>query len=485
MSIMLVIHVIQRRLWIVVVTFIVTIIGALAVLLIIPPRYEGTATASIDPSVTDPVSGQPSVGNNIMYLQGNLIALAKSSLVALSVVERLKLDSDPAIQAQYRSSPASGLVDIRKWFADKIADRVDARFTPGANVLSILYKAQTPQEASLFANAFMASFIDAAIAQKVSSAQRTAEWFAPQMKKLRDNLATAREKLSRFQTESNVLAPTTGNSESAQLLAATNDLSKAKEDLVAMEGQYAAPVQTAAASNEAQSVDLQSLNNLRSLLSNVDAEIARLQTEIGPNNPKLLERFATRQSLKKQIEAQNMDFRRKLADRMQTQKDKIATLEKVYNERMKSMIDVQTTREKMDSLKKDVQFEQEELERALKTGNIARLQSQLSFSNIVILDQASPPSSAAFPKKLVVVFMAVCLGLILGILFCLLAEAFDRRVRDGLDLEFVTGTLLLGTIPNIAPGAALTAFSRLKTRLTLMVSREAPSTKDGNAIANL
>ena len=321
MSLTLVLQVLRRRIWIVGLTLLSTLAGALLVLALVPSRYDGVATASIDPSVTDPVSGLATGAQSIMILQGNLMALAKSNQVALAVVKRLNLDSDPASQAAYRSSSASGLVDIQQWLANQLVDHVDPKFTMGSNVLTITYKGPSAQQAALLANAFMSSFIDAAIAQKGAAAQRAAAWLEPQIEKIKQDLADSRERLARFQVETKVLAPTTADSDSEELTAITSGLSQARADLVALQTQLSAPAQTAATSPEAQSVDTLSLASLRSSMSPLDADIAKMQTEVGGNNPRLLEKLAYRRSLERQMSSPRpRTTARNSNDRIATQK---------------------------------------------------------------------------------------------------------------------------------------------------------------------
>ena len=53
------------------------------------------------------------------------------------------------------------------------------------------------------------------------------------------------------------------------------------------------------------------------------------------------------------------------------------------------------------------------------------MQSQLSFSNIAVIDHATPPTSVSFPKALIIWPLAAFLGLGLEIILSLLAEALD------------------------------------------------------------
>lgn len=259
-------------------------------------------------------------------------------------------------------------------------------------------------------------------------------------------MTVAREKLERFQRETNLVSPTTGDSENDQLLAVTNDLSKAKAALLALQSELAGPAQAAAESNEAQSIDLQTLTTLRGSLPALNAEISKLQGEVGPNNPKLVERIATRKSILDQIQTQVADYRKKLVDRVEAQKGRVAFLEHARSDQLKSMIGIQAKRDELASLFREVGFRQDEMERAAKVAAQARLQSQLSFSNIVIIDKATPPTSPAFPKPLLVAVLGVGLGIALGLILALLAEALDRRIRGVSDLEFVASVPVLGIL---------------------------------------
>ena len=110
------------------------------------------------------------------------------------------------------------------------------------------------------------------------------------------------------------------------------------------------------------------------------------------------------------------------------------------------MIDLQAKRDQLASLKSDVTFRQEQLERISKSADSSRMQGQLSLSQISPLDTASPPVTPAFPKTFLIMFAGVGAGLALGVIFALLAEAFDRRVRVVSDLEFAGQATVLGTL---------------------------------------
>ncbi|MCW2283840.1 uncharacterized protein involved in exopolysaccharide biosynthesis [Rhodoblastus acidophilus] len=451
MSLPLFLLVLRKRIALAALLFAGALLGAAATLALAPQRFEATAVASIDPSSADPVSGLGPTPGSLLIVQGNLAALAKSNQIALDVVDRLGLDGDPEIRAAY-----AGLWrkpdNIRQFAAERLLDRLDAKFLPGSNVLSLSMRDRSPENAARLANGVMAAFIEAAIALKGQTAQKAADWFAPQIEKVAIRLAEARARLETFQTEARLLAPGAGDAESDRLLQIGNALSLAKTELVALQSQLATP---GGGPSDAQNPDVQTLIALRTAQATAEADIARLQADAGPNHPKMLERQAARDSLRGQIGQAVDAYRTKLGDRVAAQLVKVAELEKTYAAHVRDMVGVQGQRDRLAQLRAEAQFQQDEYDRLQRAAVQARLQSQLSFSNIAVIDVAAPPSSPIFPKPLPALALACVAGLGVAVLGALIAETLDRRIRRAQDISEAAGAPLLGVSLDFAPPRGL------------------------------
>ena len=103
------------------------------------------------------------------------------------------------------------------------------------------------------------------------------------------------------------------------------------------------------------------------------------------------------------------------------------------------------------------------------------MQSQLSVSNISILDMAVPPLAAAFPKRIVVMLAGIGSGISLGIILALVAEAFDRRIRVVSDLEFAGSVHVLGTLPKSPPARSRRRASKGTRRPRSFLSAGLPA----------
>ena len=447
MSINQILSILWRRLWLVLIGLVATVVGAAVVLAVVPPRYEAKATASIDTARADPVTGDSSAGS-ARGLMGGLMALIESQRIATDVVRRLNLTSDPQLTQQYLASGVSGQLGINEWIAETINKNVDAKSMDGTNVIEIHYRSSSPIQAALVANTFLASFEDAVLDLKVSAAQQTAAWLEPQLEKMRADLEASRDKLTKFQRDTQLLAPGTGgDTDISPLLSTGTDLSGAKAQLLTLQSQLAAIDAGQGASTSL--LDSPVLGSLKSSMASVASDLGRLRTELGSNNPKVQALLATQKSLQEQMNVELATIRRTASMRMKALQDQINTLQGNYSDQYGKMINVQAQRDQLASLQREVMFRQEQLDVASKNAASAKMQGQLSFSNITTLDNATPPTSPSFPKVPLIIALALGAGLGLGVIFALIAEALDRRIRVVNDLKYSTDVPLLGVIAKV------------------------------------
>ncbi len=447
MSVSQILVILFRRAWIVLLALFTTVIVAGGVLLFVPGRYDATASASIDPGNIDPISEMSSGLGAIGLIQGNILSLVTSQRVAVDVVKRLNLTDNPAVQASFRKSPSFGRESIEEWMADGLIRSVDPKFILGTNVLTIKYKSGDPNQAALIANAFLAATIDGSVAMKAAEADQTARWFSPQLDELRKELGEARAALAAFQNKANMVASTPGgDKETSQYMAIASELSSTRAGLTALQSRLTSG--STDLSNDPSDPDLQALSGLKEKLSSAEVEMAAAKGALGPNNPKMLAQQANIATLRKQISDATDRMRVHLKERIATVQTQIASLETAQQQAQKTLIETQAQRDRLGELQHEVEFRAEQLNARERAAEQARLKSKLTFSDMTVLDKASPPVEPAFPKPFVVMPVGIAAGLALGLILALLAEAADRRVRFPVDLEYATPAPFLGSIGN-------------------------------------
>jgi polysaccharide biosynthesis transport protein len=445
MSVSQILLILLRRAWIVVLALLTTTIVAAGVLLFVPGRYDAVATASIDPGNVDPITEMSGI-SYVALMQGNILSLVSSQRVATDVVKRLNLADNPQVQQNFRKSPSFGRESIEEWMAAGLVANVDPKFTMGTNVLAIKYKSGDPNQAALIANAFLAATIDGSVAMKAAEGDQTARWFAPQLDELRKELEDARAALQAFQIKANMVAPTQGGDrETSQYMAISDQLSNARAGLTALRSRLTGGGSTDL-SNDPSDPDLQILSALKERLTTSEADLATAKGALGANNPKMLAQQANLASIRKQIGEATEKMRQHLKERIDLAQTQIAALEAEQEQAQKSLIDVQAQRDRLSQLQHEVEFRAEQLNARERAAEEAKLKSKLTFSDMTVLDKASPPVAPAFPKPFIVLPVGIAAGLALGLILALLAEAADRRVRFPVDLEHSASAPFLGAL---------------------------------------
>jgi uncharacterized protein involved in exopolysaccharide biosynthesis len=444
-SVSQILTILLRRGWIVVLSLLTTTIVAGAVLLFVPGRYDAVATASIDPGNVDPITDATNGAGMIGLMQGNILALVGSQRVATDVVRRLNLSENPQVQENFRKSSSFGRESIDEWMAASLVANVKPEFTMGTNVLAIKYKSGDPNQAALIANAFLAATIDGSVAMKAAEGDQSARWFAPQLDELRKELEDARAALASFQAKTNIVAPSQGGDrETSQYMAISDQLSNARGALTSLRSRLTSG--STDLSNDPQDPDLQILSGLKEKLANEEGNIAASKGVLGTNNPKMVAEQANMASVRRQIGEATEKMRRHLKDRIDLAQTQIDSLEAEQAQAQKSLIQVQAQRDRLSQLQRDVDFRAEQLNAREKAAEDAKLKSKLTFSDMTVLDKASPPVAPAFPKPFVVLPVGIAAGLALGLILALLAEAADRRVRFPVDLEHAASAPFLGAL---------------------------------------
>jgi len=323
-------------------------------LLFVPGRYDAVATASIDPGNVDPISEMSRGLGAIGLIQGNIISLISSQRVAVDVVKRLNLTSNPAVQENFRKSSSFGRESIEEWMAAGLVKNVVPTFLLGTNVLSIKYKSGDPNQAALVANAFLAATIDGSVAMKAAEADQTARWFAPQLDELRKELDDARTALRAFQAKANMVAPTGGggDKETTQYMAVAQELTSARAGLTALQSRLTSG--STDLSNDPSDPDLQILSGLKEKLASAETDVASAKGVLGSNNPKMLAQQANIGSLRKQIADATEKMRGHLKDRIATVQTQIASLEQDQEQAQKALIDIQAQRDHLGQLERDI-----------------------------------------------------------------------------------------------------------------------------------
>lgn len=121
-------------------------------------------------------------------------------------------------------------------------------------------------------------------------------------------------------------------------------------------------------------------------------------------------------------------------------------ISKSIDEREATIHTLKKQREAIDKLERQVKIEQQNYDSTLQGFYQSRLQSQLTQTNISVLNRAVAPSEPSSPNLMLNMVAAAVLGLVLGVVIAILTELLFRRVRTDEDAADILGAPVLASI---------------------------------------
>src|SRR6185312_4230926 len=154
--------------------------------------------------------------------------------------------------------------DFRRWLAAQVAESISTAIT-SSTVLEITFKAANPVEAKVGAETLRESFMAASLATKQRDAAKLASWYNQQAEGLRKLADEAETRKAAYEKETGIVMQ-------------SNDTDMDSGRLAALAGQLAIPSQTTAVTAS---------SSARLQLAQIDAQIAQVAKNLGPNHPEM------------------------------------------------------------------------------------------------------------------------------------------------------------------------------------------------------
>jgi len=204
MSFRLLLDIVKSRLFLIMLTMLVTVGIAGALTFLEPKRYLATTSLVLNLEQESPferTAVPAALSSNYLTTQMDII---RSQKVALRVVEQEALANEEGWQQAYAESGST--LPIASWIANQIMLNIDPEPLQNSRVVNLSYLSLSPVEAARMANAYAKAYMATALELTVEPARRNAAWFDQQLKAQRARLDDARARMSELQSERGVVA---------------------------------------------------------------------------------------------------------------------------------------------------------------------------------------------------------------------------------------------------------------------------------------
>ena len=432
----------------------VTVFTAIVVALVIPKRYDATATILIDArdeQTMAPARMSPRERAGYIFTQMELIASGK---VAHKVVRDLKLASQPGVREEWEKD-TGGVGTIEEWLATNLLEKLKVD-SGASNILIVKYSANDAKKASDIANAFAKAYLDVALELRTEPSREAGQWFDEQVKALRADVTGAQTKLSSYQKEKGVI----GGDERMDV-----EYTRVAELSAELGRQKATTMDAQTRYKQAQDLikDGVSLEAFPEVLANgyiitvksaLQAAEGRLQEQsevLGANHPTYQRTAAEVQGLKECLNAEATKVVTGLGNAVQQSAKRVEELQSSLKDQQDRIMKLREQRVDMAVLSRDLENAQRAYDGALSRAIAVKVDSKVRQTNLAMLTPAVEPLKPAVPKVGLISALSVLIGFLLAAGMVYVLELLDRRVRSRTDLESRLAVPSLGILSRWTP----------------------------------
>ena len=437
--------ILRARWWVVVLIFALTLLGTLAVSLMLPKQYKATASAVID-FKPDPVSAVMFGGMASPAFMATQVDIIQSERVAQRVVRNLKLAENPQVRQQWQDE-TKGVGSIETWLGALFQTNLEVLPSRESSVISVSYRAPDPRFASALANAFVQAYIDTTLDLRVDPARQYSAFFEKRSKEARDALEAAQTRLSSFQKEKGIIASDERlDIENARL----NELSSQLTTLQAISAESTSR-QTQANGNQgerlAEVLNSPLVAGLKGDIARSEARLQELSTRLGDAHPQVQEAKANLAELKSKLGAETRNVTGSVGISNTINRARESEVRGALDAQRQKVLKLKAVRDEGLVIMRDVENAQRSYDAVLQRFTQTNLESQTTQSNVNLLTQAEPPLRPSSPRVGLNTLVGGLVGLFLAIGVVLLLELFDRRLRSADDITGALDLPVIGVLP--------------------------------------
>ena len=440
--------ILRARKWIALAVLLGVVGLTVAVSLLLPKKYTGTASVVID-AKPDPVSALGLPVSATPGFMATQVDILESERVALRVVRDLKLNENPQVRAQWQEdSKGEGTLD--QYLVALLARNLDVKPSRESNVIQVNYKAPDPRFAAGLANAFAQAYVATTLELRVDPARQFSSFFTAQVKDARDALEKAQSRLSSFQQKNGIIANDERfDVENARL----NELSSQLVQIQAVASESSSRKAQAGATGDRMQEVLANplISGLKADLARNEAKLRELNSRLGDNHPQVIELKASNAELRSRLDAETRRVTEGIAVSSTINRQREAQIQRELDAQRAKVLRMKAVRDDGQVMQRDVESAQRTYDGLVQRLNQTSLESQSTQSYVNMLTIAQPPTVPSSPMLLLNTLISVVLGSLLAVATALLLELRDRRVRAPEDAVLALGLPVLGTLPK--PGA--------------------------------
>ncbi len=465
------IRILRRRLGLIVMTVAVVMSIAGAYAFLTTPIYTASTKILIDPRKKHTIgtevvpSGLGTTAGESFALVDSQVKMILSDAVLRPVVRELHLATDPEFGAP-RPGLLSGITGLFASSAnDAAADNPEERALVALTkhlkverddqtyVIEIDASSENAAKAARIAQAVAESYMADQSRDKVDTTQQVSSRMDGQLATLRDRLQKAETKVETFRAAHNLQEAEGELIDTRQLKGLNDQLTAAKADLAKNEAKVQQVERILKSGVEPEmigdAIASETVTRLREQYAIASRREAILSATLLPSHPQMQQAHSEVERLRGLIRAEVQRISKAIHLDYDLSKRRLAAAEAALAASRHDANINDSARIKLRELTREA-----ETTRAVYESFLSRVKEMNEAETIYtadarIISPAAIPNNPSWPKKRLILALALVFGCGLGGSLALAAEHLDRRIHSGAELRATTGLKSLASIPRL------------------------------------
>ena len=408
-----------------------------------------TASASVVLNLKSPelVSGISMPGGLASTYIATQIDIMQSERVMLGAVKTLNLESIPEWQQKWRSR-ADSSKSFAQWAAQSFSKKLSVKPGTESSVLTVSFTSPDAAFAATVANAIVKTYIATSLDMRLEPARMYSQYFEEQAARLRGSLEQAQAKLLAYKKANNlVVTDQKVNIEVDRLKDLNAKLTVLQES--ASESAKRSSQGNAAPDRMREVLDDKVVAALTEELSRQEAQLSELTERLGDANPRVIELRSRIASLSRRRDSAIQRALGGVRGTARVTQAQVRELQQALAAQQAVVMGLEAGRANAGLLEREIESTQRAYDAVLAKASQADLQSGDTQSEVSVLQVASTPSDERVQRWLKFLGVGILLGVVVAVLFVLLREQLDRRVRTVSDITNLLQQHLLVSVPSM------------------------------------
>lgn len=462
-----------RRQW----PIILACVGASLALVIVylamaQPMYTANARIMMDTRQTQVLDKDSNASSALIdtgYVDSQVEIINSDDLI-LSVVRRLKLTEDPEFNGSNRgllsviigkmtspfgSAEPASQERIEHAVVQQVQKNLRTERVLATYVLSLSYRARSPDKAAKVANAIANAYLVGALEAKYQSTKRATEWLQQRSLELSEQASASDRAVQTFKAENNIVGTSRGLMSEQQLSDLNTQLVQARAATAEAKARLDR-IDTISDQDVAQSTVTDALNNsvitrLRAQYLDLQAQYADWSRRYGKTHLAAVNLANKMEELRKNI----ADELRRIADAYRSDYEIAKSREASLEKNVKELVAQAGNKGQAEVKLRDLESAADTY-RNLYNNFLEKLQSatqnqSFPLSEARLISTATKPDRKSSPRTVLALMGGLVAGLCLGFGAAFARELLSDVLRTPAEVEDELGVKCLGVLPDIRP----------------------------------